>query len=67
MYKKFIKPKTILKTMLIIFAIWLVSGSLQTTFSSDPDSSDEEEGILYNRQYEIDETINTDEDVTTID
>jgi len=52
MYKQFVKPKSILKTMLILFALWLISGTLEATFSSNVDSSYYSDEGLYDIQYE---------------
>jgi len=52
MYKQFVRPKSFLKTMLIIFALWLVSGVLDATFSSDIASSYYSDDGGYDSQYE---------------
>ena len=61
MYKHAKKFKNILKMLLIIIAFWLISGTLDRTFSSDFDSSDYSDGGTYNLQDEDSEMIETDD------
>jgi len=63
MYKQLTKPKNIIKIILTIIALWLISSTLYTTFSSYAELDHSDEG-RYDLQYE---TIEVADEIIEID
>ena len=63
MYKHLMNPKNVFKALLIIIALWLISGSFHSTFSSYINPSDYGDEGINNLQYEGEEVAEVDDDV----